>query len=132
MAALTVMNEPLVARVVNYLIAQRRVPSLRSGHTTPTRLAEAQETREKRTGPHKSRAGSGQKAGASVSQFRRHRFIKGLPWFGQGIDPECERSRFDQAGDGLVEAWRVHCSESLDGTRRLGSMMCQGSSGKNL
>ena len=132
MAALVVMNEALVARVVGDLVAQCRVPPFRSRRATQSRFAEAQETREKRSDPQRPRTGSGQKAGASVSQFRRYGLLKGLPRFGNSVDPECERSRFEQVGYGFVEAWRFHGPMSLNSASLLGSRMGQAAGSKYL
>ena len=69
MAPLIVMNEPLVTRVVNDLVAQCRVPSFGPRRAPPVRLAGTNEAIEKRSDPQRARTGSGQKTGASVSQF---------------------------------------------------------------
>ena len=132
MAALVAMNESLVTRVVNDLEAQCRIPSFRPRRAAPTRGAEAQEATEERSGPQRPKTGSGQKAGASASQFRRHRLIKGLPRLGNRVDPECESSRSEQVGDGTIEAWRLHFSKSVNGASRLGPGMGQAAGGKNL
>ena len=132
MAPLIVMNEPLVTRVVNDLVAQCRVPSFGPRRAAPVRLAETNEAREKRSDPQRARTGSGQKTGASVSQFIRYGFMKGLPRFGDSVDPECECSRFEQCGDGFVEARRFHRSKSMNSASLLGSGTGQAAGGKNL
>jgi hypothetical protein len=131
MAPLIVMNEPLVTRVVNDLVAQCRVPSFGPRRAPPVRLAETNEAIEKRSDPQRARTGSGQKIGASVSQFIRYGFMKGLPRFGYSVDPERECSRFEQCGDALVEARRFHSSESVNGASLLGSGRGQAAGGKN-
>src|ERR1035438_10632028 len=61
MAPLIVMNEPLVTRVVNDLVAQCRVPSFGPRRAPPVRLAGTNEAIEKRSDPQRARTGSGQR-----------------------------------------------------------------------
>jgi len=77
-------------------------------------------------------AGSGQKAGASVSQFIRYGFRNGSPRSGDGVDPECERSRFEQFGDGFVETRHFHRSEGVNCASLLGTGTGQAAGSKNL
>jgi len=132
MAPLIVMNKPLVTWVVNDLVAQCRVPSFGARCAAPVRLAEANEAREKRSDPQRAKAGNGQKAGASVSQFIRYGLTEGLSWFGDSVNPEYERSRFEHLGDGFVEARRFHRAESVNGASLFGSGTGQAAGGKNL
>ena len=71
MAPLIVMNEPLVTRVVNDLVAQCRVPSFGPRRATPVRLAEANEAMEKRSDPQRARAGSGQEVPRLSAKVQR-------------------------------------------------------------
>jgi len=132
MAALIEMNEPLVTRVVDDLVAECRIPSFRSRHGTPSRLAQAQETREKRTVPQRPESGSGQKAGVSISQFGRHRLRKRLARLGNSFGPERERTRFEQVGDGSINACGFHRSKSMNGASLLGSRIGEAAGGKDL
>ena len=129
-AALVVMNESLVTRMVNDLVSQCRVPSLGTSCAAPTRLAKAQDT-AKSAGPSRAEARRWRKVDASASQFRQYRFLKRLSRLGHGVHPECERSRFEQSGDRSIETWMIYCSESLNGASLLGSRWpgcgCQGS-----
>src|SRR5580704_5300169 len=99
MAAVVVVDEPLVTRMVNYGVVQRRIPSFRPRRAAPSRLAEPHQARKQRSDPQGPNTRSRQKSGASVSQFRRHVLIKLLPGLGNSIDPECERTRFKRLGN---------------------------------
>jgi hypothetical protein len=118
--------------VVNDLVPQCGIPSFAARYAAPARLAVAQEAREKRSDPQRPRTGNRQQAGASVSEFRRYRLLNGLPRHGNSVNPECERSRFEQVGDSFIEAWRFHCSKSMNSPSLLGSGAGQTAGGKNL
>ena len=132
MAALVVVNEPLVTRMVNYGVVQRRIPSFRPRRAAPSRLAEAHQARKQRSDPLGPNTRSRQKSGASVSQFRRHVLIELLPRLGNSIDPECERSRFKRLGNRFIEAWRFYCSKSLNGASLYGSGKGQAARSKKI
>src|SRR5689334_18715917 len=131
MAPMIVMNEPVVTRVVNDLVAECRVPSFGARFAAPVRLAEANDAREKRSHPQRPRAGSGQKVGASLTQFIRYGFMQRLPRFGDSVDPERECSRFEQCSDGFVQARRFHRAKSMNGPGLLGFGAGQAAGGKN-
>jgi len=130
-AALVVMNESLVTRMVSDLVSQCRIPSFGTSYAAPTRLAKAQDSGKKRSGPSRTEPRRWRKVDASASQFHQYRFLKGLSWLGYGVDPECERSRFEQIGDRSIETWMLHRPESLHGASLLGSGIGQAAGAKD-
>ena len=132
MAALVVVNEPLVARVVNDFVSQYRIPTFGKRSAAPTRLSTAQQAGKKRAVPNWAGTGRWQNAGDAISQFGRNRLLNGLHWLGNSVDPECERSRFQQVGDGCIEARRLHHSQSMNGASFLGSRTGEAVGGENI
>ena len=88
--------------------------------------------RAKKDRPTQAGTESGQKSGASLSQFRRHRLIEGLPRLGNRVDPEYQRSRFEQLGNSLSEARRFDCSKCVNSAGLRGSGMGEAAGSKNL
>ncbi len=129
-AVLVVVNESLVTRMVNDLVSQCRKPSLGTSYAAPTRLAKAEDAGKKGSGPSRAEPWRWRNVDASASQFRQYRFLNGLSRLGYGVDPECERSRFEQSGDRSIETWMLHCPESLNGQSLLGSGMGQAAGAK--
>ena len=78
MAALVVVNEPSVTRMVNYGIVQRRIPSFRPRRAAPSRLAEAHQMRKQRSDPLGPDTGSQQKVWAPrfFAEICRHVLIE--------------------------------------------------------
>jgi hypothetical protein len=132
MTSLVVMNESLVTRMVNDVVAQRRIPPLCPRSDAPIRLSEPNKARKHRWSPDSIRIGTRRETGASPLQFSKNRLLERLCRLGNAVNPKRESSRFDQIGDGGAKASRFHPPQRFNSTGLLRSGMGQTAGRENL
>src|SRR5690348_12821240 len=103
MASLAVMNESLVTRMVDDLVAQRRIPTFRSRYAAPARLSEPNEAGKQWWSPDSIRKAGRWESGTSRSQLNQHRLSERLPWLRNTVYPKCESPRLEQIGSSIAE-----------------------------